>query len=273
MSNSRYNYYDPEFNPEEAQGDSLLILITGDTFSFCVIQLESTKVLVWGEQYNIAELISPDALKHILTANYNSVKVGVQSLAFTVIPDELFEPGKIAAYGQFLSKDFADLILVNKLDAHNHVVFKLDANVADAISANFSLDDVYFAGKAWIAGVHFSRPYNQPLYIHVEGDFLQLLYFNEGKLRFYNCFEFNNPDELMYYTILVANELDLNLDSTSVILSGDVSLSDRKIHRINDLLPKVYFNQNHVVALPDGFISHQILMLAGLSLCESLVAG
>ncbi|WP_175403985.1 DUF3822 family protein [Mucilaginibacter sp. PPCGB 2223] len=271
MSNSRYNYYDPEFNPEEAQGNSLLILITGDTFSFSVIQLESGKVLVWGEQYPIDELVTPASLKQILAADYNSVKIGIQSLSFTIVPDELFEREKLTQYGQFLDKDADDVLLVNKLDAQNYVVFKIDPATAAAVSANFNLDLVYFAGKAWIAGVNFSRPYNQPLYIHIEGDFLQLLYCNEGRLRFYNTFEFSNPDEVMYYTIMVANELGLNLDATSVILSGDISIADRKIHRINDLLPKVYFNQNHVVTLPEGFISHQILMLAGLSLCESLV--
>jgi hypothetical protein len=273
MSNSRYNYYDPEFNPEEAQGNGLLILITGDTFSFSVIQLDTNKVLVWGEQYNLSELAIPNTLKQILTANYSSVKIGIQTLGFTIIPQELFEYGKIAVYGQFLNKHNADSILVNKLDTDNYVVFKLEADIADAISTHFSLDDVYFAGKAWIAAVNFARPYNQPLYINVESNVLQYLHFSDGKLRFYNCFEFSNADEIMYYTILVANELELNLDATSVILSGDISLSDRKIHRINDLLPKVYFNQNQVVTLPDGFISHQILMLAGLSLCESLVVG
>jgi len=230
-------------------------------------------VLVWGEQYDIDELVTPVALKQVLTANYNSVKIGVQTLSFTIIPDELFEYGKITAYGQYINKDATDVVLVNKLDAHNYVIFKIDQRVAEAISANYSLNDVYFGGKAWIAGVIYSRPYNQPLYINAEGNLLQLLYFNEGKLRFYNCFEFNNPDELMYYTIMVSNELELNLDGTSVILSGDISMSDKKIHRINDLLPKVYFNQNHVVVLPEGFMMHQILMLAGLSLCESLVAG
>ena len=271
MSNSRYNYYDPEFNPEEAQGNSLLILITGDTFSFSVIQLDSNKVLVWGEQYNISELAIPNTLKQILTSAYNSIKIGVQTLNFSIIPQELFEYDKIAVYGQFLNKEAGDRILVNKLDTNNYVVFKLGADVAEAVSAHVNVDDVYFAGKAWIAAVNFAIPYNQPLYISAEGNILQFLHFNDGKLRFYNCFEFNNPDEVMYYTVLVANELDLNLDATSVILSGDISLSDKKIHRINDLLPKVYFNQNHVVTLPDGFITHQILMLAGLSLCESLV--
>jgi len=104
MSNSRYNYYDPEFNPEEAQGNSLLILITGDTFSFSVIQLDSNKVLVWGEQYNISELAIPNTLKQILTSAYNSIKIGVQTLNFSIIPQELFEYDKIAVYGQFLNK-------------------------------------------------------------------------------------------------------------------------------------------------------------------------
>lgn len=273
MSNGRYNYYDPEFNADEAYGNGLLILITGDAFSFAVIQSDTNKILVWGEQYSLAELSRPDILEQILTAKYSSVKIGVQSLAFTIIPQELFEYNDLGQYAQFISKQAADTILVNKLDDDNFVVFKLDAAIADAVSVHFSVDMVYFAGKAWIAGVNFSRPYNQPLYVNAEGNILQLLYLNNGKLRFYNAFEFNNPDEVMYYIILTANELELNLDSTSVILSGDISVSDNKIHRINDLLPKVYFNQNHVVVLPEGFILHQILMLAGLLLCESLVVG
>jgi len=272
MSSGRYNYYDPEFNPEQAGDNVLLMLITGNMFSFAVIQPDSTKVLVWGDQYSIAELSEPTTLKQVLLAKYQDVKIAIQSLSFTIIPKELFNNDYITEYGQFVAKKPTDSILVNKLDTNNYVVFNVTEEVAAAISAHFSLNGVYFSGKTWIAGVNFARPYNQPLYLNVEGNILQILYFKDAKLVFYNCFEFNNGDEVMYYTILVANELNLNLDSTSVILSGDVSLSDKKIQRINELLPKVYFNQNHVVELPDGFITHQILMLAGLSLCASSVA-
>jgi hypothetical protein len=268
MSNSRYNYYDPEYNPDQSEGNDLLILITGDVFSFAVLQLESNKVLVWGEQYTLAELAEPDALKAILLAKYHHVKLAVQTHSFTIIPKELFDGSKVATYGQFLTKKPADNILVNKLDDNNYVVFKVSEEIGKAITAHFDLQSVCFAGKAWVVAVNFARPYTQPLYINVEGDVIQLLYFNGDKLAFYNNFEFNNADELMYYTVLVANELDLNLDATSVILSGDITHSDKKIQRVNDLLPKVYFNQNHIVELPAGFIPHQILMLAGLSLCE-----
>jgi hypothetical protein len=158
------------------------------------------------------------------------------------------------------------------LDTNNYVVFKVSDEISKAISVHFNLKSVYFSGKTWMAGINFARPYNQPLYLNIEGNILQILYLTDGKLMFYNCFEFNNGDEVMYYVVLVANELNLNLDATSVILSGDISLSDKKIQRINELLPKVYFNPNHIVDLPDGFISHQILMLAGLLLCASSVA-
>ncbi len=272
MSSGRYNYYDPEFNPEHAGDNVLLILVTGNQFSFAVIQPDSTKVLIWGDQYSITELSEPTTLKQVLLANYHEVKIAVQSLSFTIIPKELFDADNIAGYGQFLAKKPTDSVLINKLDASNYVVFNVEEEVGNAISAHFNLKSVYFSGKTWIAGVNFARPYNQPLYLNVEGNVLQILYFKDAKIVFYNCFEFNNSDEVMYYVVMVANELDLNLDATSVILSGDISLSDKKIQRINELLPKVYFNQNHVVELPDGFISHQILMLAGLSLCASSVA-
>jgi len=90
-------------------------------------------------------------------------------------------------------------------------------------------------------------------------------------LNFYNSFEFNNPDELMYFIVLTANEIELNLDETSIMFSGDANVSDKNIQRVSDMLPKVYLNQTQIVLLPQGFLPHQILLLSGLTLCESLV--
>jgi hypothetical protein len=272
MSNGRYNYFDAEFDPEQAGGDELLILITGEVFSFSVIQLESNKVLVWGEQYPVSELLEPSELSMILLADYQNVRIAVHTSSFTIIPKELYDHSQITDYGQFLTKEPTDTILLNKLDADNYVVFKISEELSKGITNLFDLRSVYFAGKAWIKAINFARPYTQPLYLNVEGNLLQILYYQDTRLAFYNVFEFNNPEELMYYTILTANQLELNLDATSVILSGDITHSDRKIQRINDMLPKVYFNQTHILDLPSGFISHQILMLAGLSLCALSVA-
>ncbi|MBW4891488.1 DUF3822 family protein [Mucilaginibacter sp. HMF5004] len=272
MSNQRYNYYDPEFTLANVSHDSeLLIMITGDYFSFTIIQKASKKVLVWGEQYKLQELKDPQELNEILLADFDSVKIGVLSQSFTIIHDDLYQDNKVADYARYLDTQAGDVVLVNKLDAHNHVIFKLDEALAQTIEQHFDLNMVFFAAKPWIAAVNIAKPYLQPLYVNIEGNTIQLYHIKDGKLDFYNNFRFNNADELMYYIVLTANELNINLDATSVILSGDITVSDKKIQRVSDLLPKVDFNQNQVVMLPSGFISHQILMLAGLTLCESLV--
>jgi hypothetical protein len=272
MSNQRYNYYDPDFDAAKGSEDlELLILVTETTFSFAVVNDNPKKVLVWGEKYSIDELKTPNELENILSEKFSSVKIGVQSQSFTIIHKDLYDADKVAEYARYLDTKPGELVLVNELDADNYVVFNINSALVSTLKQHYSFNDVFFAAKPWIAAINKANPYLQPLYINVDTNIVQLYHTANGKLDFYNSFKFNNADELMYYIVLTANELNINLDATSVILSGDITVSDKRIQRVSDLLPKVDFNHNQVVALPSGFISHQILMLAGLTLCELLV--
>ncbi|WP_040626713.1 DUF3822 family protein [Mucilaginibacter paludis] len=271
MSNGLYNYYDPEFNPQITKGNQLLIDINDNYFSFVILQTESKRVLVWGENYAQSELDNPDTLKQILTVKYEDVKVVVPSDSFTIIPKALYNEHDVDAYRKLLTLGPTDTVLVNGLDASNYVIFKVTEALMKSVGNHVNLNSIFFAGKVLIAALNYLKPDAFNLYAHIQGNKLQLVYLKDDLLRFYNSYAFSNPDELMYYIVLVANELDLNLDETSLILSGEVSISDKKIQRLSDLLPKVYLNQTQIVALPLGFLPHQVLLLSGLTLCESLV--
>ncbi|WP_162847097.1 DUF3822 family protein [Mucilaginibacter gracilis] len=271
MSKGRFNYYDPEYDPKVTDGNELLLVVNNNTFGFIVSQIRTKKVLVWGEDYDNDELQNPEALKDILLGNYSSVKAVVPSVTFTIIPKDLFKETDIIEYSRFLTPEPDDVLLTNEFDVTNNVVFAVSKTIMEVLKNKLNKASIFFAGKVFAATVNFARHDNANLYAHIEGNRLQLLYFRNAEFAFYNNFEFNNPDELMYFVVLTANELGLNLDETSVILSGDVNISDKKIHRVSDLLPKVYLNQTKMVQLPQGFLSHQILLLSGLTLCESLV--
>jgi hypothetical protein len=273
MGNQHYNYYDPEFDPNHIDDHhELLIMISGDIFSFAVIQKATKKVLIWGEQYKVEELGEPVELTGLTFSQFKNVKIGVQSPSFTIVHKDLYQADKVTSYAKYLDVKSGETVLVNELDSDNYVLFTLAETLSKTLKDNFALQPVFFAGKAWIAAINKATPYLQPLFINVDGNVAQLYHSTNHKLDFYNSFQFNNADELMYYIVLTANELNINLDATSVVLSGDISVSDKKIQRVSDLLPKVDFNHNEVVLLPSGFIHHQILMLAGLTLCESSAA-
>jgi hypothetical protein len=271
MSKGRYNYYDPEYDPNVTEGNELLLMVNDQTFSFVVLQTDSKRVLVWGEEYDNEELRLPSDLKGILTAKYSDVKAVVTSATFTIIPKELYKESDLSEYGRFLTLEPGDTLLVNEIDEGSNVVFKVDEETLKSLKNRVSQKSIFFTGKVFVAAISFGRHDNTNLYAHVEGSRLQLLHFRNGMLNFYNSFEFQNPDELMYFIVLTANELELNLDETSLMLSGEVNISDKKIHRVSDLLPKVYLNQTKIVLLPQGFLPHQILLLSGLTLCASLV--
>jgi hypothetical protein len=271
MSKGRYNYYDPEYNPQVTEGNELLLTVNNTSFSFVILQTASKKVLVWGENYPLSELQEPDDLQHVLSAKYDQVKAVVQSASFTVIPKDLYNENDIDQYSRFLTVEPTDTVLVNELDTNNYVIFKVNEILIKALEKHVDLKSIFIAGKVLIAAVSSEKSEAVNLYAHIEENKLQLLYLKDDLLNFYNSYEFNNPDELMYFIVLTTNELDLNLDEISLILSGEVNLSDKKIQRVSDLLSKVYLNQTQIVSLPQGFLPHQILLLSGLTLCESLV--
>jgi hypothetical protein len=271
MNKGRYNYYDPEFDPQLTDGNELLILVTENNFSFIVVRSESKKVLVWGEGYDKSELSEPAELKTVLSPKYSVVKALVPSNVFTIIPKDLYQESDLDEYSRFLNMERDDTVLVNELDTDSYVVFKVKQSQITELSKLVDAKAIFFPGKVLMEGVSIAKHDNQNLYAHIEGNTLQLLYFRNALLSFYNTFTFANADELMYFVVLTANELELNLDETSIVLSGDVNISDKKIHRLSDLLPKVYVNQTKIVLLPEGFLPHQIFLISSLTLCASLV--
>jgi hypothetical protein len=271
MSKGVYNYYDPEYNPGSAEGNVLLMSVNDDTFTFVIMQTTTKKILVWGENFPESELIHPAELSDILNAKYDDVKAVVVSNSFTVIPKDLYTDADIPNYSKFLSAKANDTVLTNELDASNYVVFKVGEDAIKNISSFVDLKSVFFGGKVLIAAINEGKPDEGALYIHIEASKLHILSFQDGLVRFYNIYDFANPDELMYYVVLVANELGISVDDAAVVTSGNISIGDIEISQLNEHLHNVVMNLLRIVELPDGFVAHHLLFLSGLSLCGSLV--
>jgi hypothetical protein len=98
---------------------------------------------------------------------------------------------------------------------------------------------------------------------------VQIAYFTAGKLRFYNTFEFHNPDELVYYTALVTEELQLQQHNTNIVMSGDINVDDKNAGRLAEFFNGVEENEIKILELPAEIFPHQVLALTALSLCVS----
>jgi hypothetical protein len=264
--NNHNNYHDNNFNLNEAPGYTLVLQVRPASFDYAVV--DENRLLLYVQNTAIEELVSPKYLKSLLSANYKKVVVGLPSNGLTLIPNSLYSDDHAAAYALFLDVGEDEKVLVQQLDGDNKIIYKTNAAIVSTVE-KFGLQNAVYTAKGWIKATADGNPVNQNLYLELGDESAQFLYFSSGKLRFYNTFEFKTPDELAYFTALVCEELNLNNQDVTLILSGNISAGDAQMNRLKDFYPKIELNNLRVVELPERVTPHKILSLAALSLCES----
>ncbi len=264
--NNHNNYHDSNFNLNEASGYTLLIQAQAATFDYAIV--DETRLLVYVQNSPVDELTNPKHLKSLLAANYKKVVVGLPATALTLIPNSLYSDEHAAQYARFLDVGDNEKVLIQPLDDDNKIIYKTTATTVGAVE-RFGLQNTVYAAKGSIKSIANSNPGIGSLYLELGDEAVQFLYFASGKLRFFNTFEFYNADELVYFTALVCEELNLKASEVTLILSGNVSPGDTQLNRLIDFYPKVDVTTLRVLELPDQIATHKILSLVALSLCES----
>lgn len=254
-------------NTNQHAGYTLLIKIGSHSFSYAVAGLG--RLVALKENLDHGELSQPSDGNQMLSADYSEFIVAIPNTGFTIIPASLFNPEKVADFARFLDVKRNEKVFSQPLDADNQVIFKADNTLVNLIAEKFGINSIVFAPKGWMKLTAANNPADNQIYLNVEGNKAEFLNFKEGKLRFYNNFEFMAPDELAYFATLVANELQLPADDVTLVLSGGISLNDENGIRLDRFFGKLELNTQSALALSGQTASHDILTLTALSLCGS----
>lgn len=267
MSEQIYTYRDPSFNLNQAHSYTLLIQIDAVSFSYAITY--NQKLLAWDTNCRLDELSDPQELAGELTATYKKVVIGLPAKDFSLLPNVLFSKQQVPDYARLLDVQPNEKILAQVLDDDNFIIYKVDEKIIATVE-KFDLDNTVYLNKGWIASAAQNNPANQDLYLHTENNKANFLYFKDGKIRFYNSFEFKNEDDLTYYAAFVTEELNLQANNISLKLSGSMLPEDKYSARLAEFFPDVAFYNPQLLELPAQISSQQILTLASLSLCGSL---
>ncbi|MES2265694.1 MAG: DUF3822 family protein [Bacteroidota bacterium] len=268
MSDYRHYYTSDDLSLKQAHSYTLLLQVDVNSFSYAVIN--GKQLLSWGENYSLDELRDPQQLRDILTANYNLVVTGLHATGFTLLPDGLFEKGRLADIARLLDVTDSEKVKYESFDSKNVIIYKVDETLTYAIK-DLDNQNVIHYDAGFIKAVATNYPLSTDIYLNIGNDTVSFVNFINGSLRFYNTFKFKSHEELAYFSALVATELNLQPDKTKLILSGDINDTDRYFLYLKNFFGEVKLNDIVVLDLPDGIQSQKILALAALSLCASLV--
>ena len=246
---------------------TLLIRIGLHSFSYAVAG--QGRLLALKENLDLSELSQPTDGNKMLSADYRQLIVGISGTGFTIVPASLFNPEKVADFARFLDVKRNEKVFSQPLDTDNQVIFKADNTLVNLIAEKFGVNSMVFTPKGWIKLTAANTPAADHIYLNVEGNKAEFLNFKEGKLRFYNSFEFMAPDELAYFATLVAGELQLMPGDVTLVLSGGITPDDENGISLDRFFGKIELNTSSALAQSGQTGSHDILTLTALSLCGS----
>ena len=224
---------------EKTSNIKLSIHISLNGLSFCIIDLISNEI-DFLRTYSLSKNTTPKELlktlkkgfkeNNELSNSFSSVKIIHYNNLSTVVPEPLFDKNNALSYLKFNSKilqnDYVawDEIFNNEcvnvyipyVNINNYIFKMFDSFVYNHYSS-IILEKVKLNEKNTIT---------PSLYLNINSNHMELIYFVKNKLIFYNRFDFSTKEDIIYYLLFTIDQLKLNPEEIPLVITGNISEDD-----------------------------------------------
>ena len=213
-----------------------------------------------------------------LLRNYEFLKVtaGIMSPEFTFVPEALFKPGDENIY---FAKNFPSALNKNiraqHVSAHHlYTVFGIENELENELNHLFQDPQFWHYSQALLAGMGMKMKTDsgKQLWLNIRADKIDIVVSENKKLLLMNSFSWQTNEDVLYHTLFVCEQLDLNPEIFPMTVTGDIEAGS--------VLYKLLFKYIRNVNIPekpsslsfafatDGLPFHHYAMLYNLALCE-----
>jgi hypothetical protein len=192
----------------------------------------------------INEIIGRD---DFLGRHYKKVNLVMPSPKFTIVPAQLFDPGKKDGYFTFnhLIND-GSIIISNKLnDPEAFLVFTVQKEIYDLMNSFHPGVMPFHQVKPLLSHISHSRKNVNGNYIHlhVEREYFNLIIFDYNLMKFCNSFKYRNITDILYFTLNVFRNLGIQQEET-IYLSGLTEKYDDLSSNLSIYIRNVKFSES-----------------------------
>ncbi|MBT9393758.1 DUF3822 family protein [Hymenobacter sp. NST-14] len=276
---------DETLDPEQLAAYNLYLTAGPEGLRLGVADVRRNKFLAL-EEYalpeagaSVAQQVQALAAEHDLLgrAGWNRVRLAVHNRAFTLLPAPLFRAGDETAY---LRLHHALDMQHESVHAYTHTgldivsLFAADKPLTHWFAQTYPTGRLVHRTSALLQGVAQQSEPSGParVYLSIAPQQLTVLVMQGKQPQFCNVFPYSTPEDLIYYTILVMQELQLNPDQDLVMVWGDL-MHDSELFTIlrkyirNLRFGNRPFDLNYSYRLNDLF-EYRYFELFALHLCE-----
>lgn len=262
MSDYPFTYRDNGFSLNSVYNATLFLKLGKGGLSFLIAS--QGRLLAWKDACPLTAIVEDTGLGEILAAPFKEVRIGLFPEALTLIPAELFTTEKTGEYARYLDVKPGNKVFSAKMDSNNQLIYKINTLAFEALTSKISLKGATIpADRGWLAAITKTAPADNSLYADVNEGQVSMINFNGGKLRFYNVFDAQGIDDLLYYCLFTASQLNLEPNEATLVVSG--KCTDADMDKLRQFFRSVRYNDAQTVQIDSSVQPHQILSLATLA--------
>ncbi len=209
-----------DFDATKAKTYELYLEIGSNYFNYAVIDPQNQAVKsISHKPSNIYNGIHDDLLK----SHFAKTKISLTTQKFTFVPTELFHESATENFIKYIGATENEEICTQKIaDSGITIIYALPKLQLDKISSYFPNAEIYPQVSPFYHGISFgfSQISTSQLFINLKDGLAEIIILNHREFQFYNIFEFQNEEELIYFVLLSAQENNIKPASATLKLSG-----------------------------------------------------
>ena len=165
----------------------------------------------------------------------SEVKLIYYNRTSTLVPSDLFDPKNSLNYMKYNTSIRIDDIAANDRVLNHEInnVYIPNIDINNYIFEKFKTFDFYHYSSLIIEKISndFAEKFGKRVFVNVNDGFIDILYFKDKKLEFYNSYDYNSIEDVLFYLLFCFSELKLNPDEIHTVFSGSIDL-DSKLYEL-----------------------------------------
>ncbi len=220
-------------------------------------------------------VIYNDLNDSILQGSFAKTKISLPTQKFTFIPSEIYNHKDLDNYSKYIQPSDNDKVLTKSLEKSGLIViYALPELQLDKLSTIFPNAEIFPQLMPFYNGITyaFSQIGFSQLFINIKQGFVEIIILKDHQFQFYNVFEYQNDDELLYFILLSVQQNKIKPVSVTVKVSGEIQQFGDTFKKIVKQFPRTEVtDQDSLPLFYNGLgqpVMPRFFSLLSLHLCE-----
>ncbi len=236
MERLSINYYHPEFNPAIADDCTLKVVIGTDGLSLCVKNNSGSTLVLKSWMFDTAH--HEQSIRRILNSNdlaaypYGKTLVSHFTQHQTLAPRRMYDMGQPASYLETIAEQVPPQIFTQEIQELDSFLIWAPAQTVTDICQYFypAADQTCQSSPLLLRAREMASGDAVRIFAHLRSSHIQIMAFERSNLLFFNTFKYEKPADVLYFTLLVYDQLNIKPTQSGLMISGEL-LEESEIYR------------------------------------------